>query len=206
MLLDRKPTESWYGCNTTKYDFAYFTRTAGSSTGKNCRIQDEKNRLFLLACCFIQNGDLRGLYDKPSLVIGGEENVNCTEYKIVRATFTHRSHCSIFLHRIGCFLDSVSFGWTVQTVRLFYRTQFYIYLHTVFSLVFHSYRMRIKTREDGLEYIHNNILESNVSSTATDFKSKIHPIARKRNILGSFNTLMCQMRQDETKFFNYFRT
>jgi len=27
----------------------------------------------------------------------------------------------------------------------------------------------------------------------------------ERNILGSFNTLMCQLRQDETKFFNYFR-
>jgi hypothetical protein len=28
---------------------------------------------------------------------------------------------------------------------------------------------------------------------------------RQRNNLGSFNTLICQLRQDETKFFNYFR-
>jgi hypothetical protein len=33
----------------------------------------------------------------------------------------------------------------------------------------------------------------------------VHPIVRQRNILSSFNTLMCQSRQDETKFFNYFR-
>ncbi|KAL4126361.1 hypothetical protein QTP88_010583 [Uroleucon formosanum] len=33
----------------------------------------------------------------------------------------------------------------------------------------------------------------------------VHPIVSQRNILSSFNTLMCQLRQDETKLFNYFR-
>jgi hypothetical protein len=28
----------------------------------------------------------------------------------------------------------------------------------------------------------------------------VHPIVKQRNILDSFNTLMCQLRQDETKF------
>lgn len=50
-----------------------------------------------------------------------------------------------------------------------HRTQPY----TVLGFQLHSYRMCIKTHEDGLEYIYSNILVSQVSSTATNFKSKI---------------------------------
>lgn len=32
-----------------------------------------------------------------------------------------------------------------------------------------------------------------------------HPIVRERFNLGSFRNLMCQLRRDETKFYNYFR-
>jgi len=33
----------------------------------------------------------------------------------------------------------------------------------------------------------------------------LHLIVRQRYQLGSFQTLMCQLRRDEFKFFNYFR-
>lgn len=33
----------------------------------------------------------------------------------------------------------------------------------------------------------------------------IHPLVQKRNILGHFNTLFLELREDEEKFFNYFR-
>jgi len=50
-----------------------------------------------------------------------------------------------------------------------HRTQPY----TVLGFQLHSYRMRIKTHEDGLGYIYINIMVSQVSPTANDFKSKI---------------------------------
>jgi hypothetical protein len=81
-----------------------------------------------------------------------------------------RSHDSLFLpdrlfSRLGVFrLMFRRYG--NSTV---HRTQ----LYTVLEFQLHLYRIRIKTREYGLEYIYINILVSQVSSIATDFKSTI---------------------------------
>lgn len=74
-------------------------------------------------------------------------------------------------------------------------------------------RMRIKIereieihREIGLEYLHNDVLVSNVSSTATDFRAKIRRSASYCETNKNFGLLIRScVRQDETQFFNNFR-